>query len=134
MSIKCCKKVSANTKCFGCYNGTLEINIVFPKCSRIFQLCKQELSPESTGLHPLCPTTWTIQTKALNYLLGNYSALTQALQQISEESHDDNGRRTNAILSQLQRFDTFFGIKLPYLVFSATEQTSINLPKDTSVL
>ena len=100
-----------------------------PKCSRIFQLCKQELSPESTGLHPLCPTTWTIQTKALNYLLGNYSALTQALQQISEESHDDYGRRANAILSQLQRFDTFFGIKLPYLVFSATEQTSINLPK-----
>ena len=56
------------------------------------------------------------------------------MQQISDKSHDDYGRRANGILSQLQRFDTFFGIKLSYLIFSATEQTSVNLQKkDTSV-
>ena len=105
-----------------------------PKRTLIFQSCKQALSPEGTGLRPLCPTRWTVRTEAINAVLKNYAAIVQALEQISEESHDNYGRRANGLLSQLERFDTFIGLKLSHLVFSGTEQTSINLQKkDTSV-
>ena len=126
---------SVSRKCQPIRNAldvTMELSkliLYSPKRYRIFQQCKQELSPEGTGLRPLCPTRWTVRTEALNSLIRNYSAMAQALQQISDESHDDYGRRANGILCQLQRFDTFFGIKLSYLIFSATEQTSINLQK-----
>ena len=74
-----------------------------------------------------------MRTEALSSLIRIYSAIAQALQQISDESHNDYGRRADGIPSQLQRFDTLFGIKLSYLIFSATEQISVNLQKDTSV-
>ena len=81
-----------------------------PKRTGVFQSCKHEVSPEGTGLRPLCPTRWTVRTEALNALLRNYAAIVQALEQISEESHDDYGRRANGLLSQLERFDTFIGL------------------------
>lgn len=57
-----------------------------------------------------------------------------ALNTISNESHDDYGRRANGILSQLEHFDTFFGLKFSHLIFSATEQTSNALQgKNTTV-
>ena len=65
-------------------------------------------------------------------MLKNYAAILQALQEISEQSHDDYDRRANGLLSQLERFDVYFGLKLSFLVFSGTEQTSICLQrKDT---
>ena len=131
---------SVSRKCQPIQNAldvTIELSkliLYSPKRTQIFQQFKQEVSPEGTGLHPLCPTRWTVRTEALNSFIRNYSAIAQALQQISDESYDDYGRRANGILSLLQRFNTFFGIKLSCLIFSATEQTSINLQKkDTSV-
>ena len=55
-----------------------------PKRTLIFQSCKQALSPEGTGLRPLCPTRWTVRTEAINAVLKNYAAIVQALEQISE--------------------------------------------------
>ena len=105
-----------------------------PKRSLVFQNCKREPSPEGTGLRPLCPTQWTVRTGSIDAVLRNYGAILQALTQISEESHDDYGRRANGLLSQLEKFDTYFGLKLSHLLFSGTEQTSISLQrKDTSV-
>lgn len=105
-----------------------------PKQTLVFEQCKQQLSIEGTGLRPLCPTRWTVRTGALDAVLRNYAAIVQALQEIAEVSHDDYGWRASGLLSQLEKFDTFFGLKLSYLVFSGTEQTSTNLQrKDTSV-
>jgi len=103
-----------------------------PKRSLVFKQCKEELSPEGTGLRPLCLTRWTVRTGAFDEVLKNYAAILQALLEISEQSHDDYGRRANGFLSQLERFDVYFGLKLSFLVFSGTEQTSICLQrKDT---
>ena len=75
-----------------------------------------------------------MRTAAIDSVLRNYPALLEALDNISNESHDDYGRRANGILTQLERFDTFFGLKLSHLVFSATEQTSNALQgKNTTV-
>ena len=57
-----------------------------------------------------------------------------SLETINTESHDDYGCRAGGILSLLQRFETFFGLHLSPLIFSATEQTSRSLQsQDTSV-
>ena len=75
-----------------------------------------------------------MRTEAINAVLRNYPALLNALQSIGDTSYDDYGRRANGILAQLEKFDCYFGLKLSYLVFSGTEQTSINLQKkNTSV-
>ena len=92
------------------------------------------MSIPGTSLRPLCPTRWTVRTEAIEAVLRNYPALLDALETISNESHDDYGRRANGILAQLERFDTYFGLKLSNLVFSATEQTSIALQgKSTTI-
>ncbi len=105
-----------------------------PKRTLVFEQCKQELSLPGTNLRPLCPTRWTVKTGAIDGVLRNYSALIESLEKISNESHDDYGRRANGILALLERFDTYFGLKLSFLVFSATEQMSNALQaKDTTV-
>jgi hypothetical protein len=105
-----------------------------PKRSLIFEQCRDAMSVSGTGLRPLCPTRWTVRTTSIDAVLRNYLALQQALAQISEQSYDDYGRRAHGILSQLERFDTYFGLKLSFLVFSATEQASKALQyKNTTV-
>ena len=94
-----------------------------PKRSGIFEQCKHDLAIPGSGLRPLCPTRWTVRTVAIDSVLRNYLALMDALESIGRESHDDYGRRANGILS-LQRFDTYFGLKLSLLIFGATEETS----------
>ena len=105
-----------------------------PKHTLLLQECKQELSVGGTGPRPLCPTHWTVRTGAINAVLKNYPALLQALQTTADTCYNDYGRRANCLLTQLQKFDTYFGLKLSHLIFSGTEQTSINLQsKNTSV-
>ena len=105
-----------------------------PKRTLVFEQCKQDMSIPGTSLRPLCPTRWTVRTAAIDAVLRNYPALLETLETISSESHDDYGRRANGILAQLERFDTYFGLKLSHLVFSETEQTSIALQgKSTTV-
>ena len=44
------------------------------------------------------------------------------------------GRKANGLNAQLEKFDTYFGLKLSHLIFSGTEQRSISLQsKNTSV-
>ena len=43
-----------------------------PKCTVVFQQCKQELSIGGVGLRPLCPTRWTVWTGAIDAVLKNY--------------------------------------------------------------
>lgn len=99
----------------------------------LFQQSKEDLSIEGTGLRPLCPT-WRVRTAATTAVLKTYSALLQLMQTIAETSYDDYGRRVNGLLTQLEKFDTYFGMKLSHLIFSGTKQASINLQsKNTSV-
>ena len=105
-----------------------------PKRSLVFQQCKEELSIPGTGLRPLCPTRWTVRSIALDSVIRNYPALLEAFEIISMESHDDYGRRANGVLTMLEKFSVYFGLKLSFLVFSATEQVSKALQaKDTTV-
>ena len=104
------------------------------KRSLVFQQCKEELHLPGTGLRPLCPTRWTIRNVAIDAVLRNYPALLETFERISSESHDDYGRRANGVLTMLDKFSVYFGLKLSFLVFGATEQVSRTLQaRDTTL-
>ena len=43
-----------------------------PKRLLVFDQCKNDLSPQHTGLCPICPTRWTVRTCAIDAILKNY--------------------------------------------------------------
>ena len=71
----------------------------------------------STSLKPLCPTRWTVRTAAILAALSNYDTLQATLEQINSETHDGYGRKAGGYLVQMDKFSTFFGLKVAYLVF-----------------
>ena len=66
--------------------------------------------------------------------MSNYYLLCEALLQINSETHDEYGHKAGGFLSQMEKFSTYFGLKLSYLVFAPTEQLSLTLQgRDTTV-
>ena len=65
--------------------------------------------------------------RAIDAILKNYSVITEELEQIGEESHSESSRKALGLLALMERFSTYFGLKLAFLVFSATEQASSTL-------
>ena len=52
--------------------------------------------------------------------------------EVVQQGHDEYAAKGKGLLMQMESFDTFFSLKLAYLVFSAAEQFSTNLQaKDT---
>ena len=98
-----------------------------PKRLAQFRHLQEELSPGSPGLKPLCPTRWTVRTEALHTVIMNYSVLRSELEKIGEESYGEASRKSLGILAIMEKFTTFFGLKLSFLIFSAMEQLSKTL-------
>ncbi len=69
-----------------------------PKWLALFRYLKEQLSPGSPGLKPLCPTRWTVRTGALDSILKNYSVISEELEQIGEESHSESSRKALGLL------------------------------------
>ena len=75
-----------------------------------------------------------MRTAAIETVVENYEPLTQDMEEINRNSHDEYGAMQEEILVQLHTFGTYFGFKLSHLVFSATEQLSCFLQtKDVSL-
>ena len=90
-------------------------------------------SAVSPSLRTLCPTRWTVRHSAIDSILKNYQALMSTLE-VVQQGHDEYAAKGKGLLMQMESFDTFFSLKLAYLVFSAAEQFSTNLQaKDTTV-
>ena len=105
-----------------------------PKRLSLFESLQSQLTVASPSLKPLCPTRWTVRTAAVDALLQNYELLCEALLIINRETHDDYGLKASGFLAQMEKFSTFFGLKLSHLVFAATEQLFRLLQgKDTTV-
>lgn len=63
-----------------------------------------------------------------------FLAICEALEVINAECHDEYGREAGGFLAQMEKFSTYFGMKLSYLVFSGIEQLSLSLQgKDTTI-
>lgn len=102
-----------------------------PKRSTLFSSLQ---TSDSKNLKPLCPTRWTVRTSAISAVLSNYSVLCVALEPINVETSDDYGRKAGGFLAIMEKFSTFFGLKLSHMLFSGTEQLSLTLQyKDISI-
>ena len=92
-----------------------------PKRLALFNSLRKEASVQSGGeiLSPsfrtLCPTRWKVRTTVLAPLrvsyLTTYSLIQKALNEIQQGS-DEYAAKGRGLLSKLESFDTFFGLKL----------------------
>ncbi len=46
---------------------------------------KADLSPETMGIRPLCPTRWTVRAESLRSVILNYSVIHSVLEEIIDE-------------------------------------------------
>lgn len=108
-----------------------------PKRLTLFDSLRKEVSINTGEFTPqlrmLCPTRWTVRHGSIASILRNYSIIQSALEEI-RQGHDEYAAKASGMVLKMDNFDTFFGLKLAYLIFSASEQLSINLQaKDTTV-
>ena len=104
-----------------------------PKRSSLFAALQAQVSPSAPTLKPLCPTRWTVRTRAIEAVLANYQLLLDALEVI-QQGRDEYAMKAHGFLNSMLKFSTYFGLKISHLSFSATEQLSITLQgKDTTI-
>ena len=70
-------------------------------------------------------------TAAITSVISNYTVLCEALAEINSTIHDEYGRIACGFLALMEKFRTFFGLKLSHLILSGAEQLSINLQVTT---
>ena len=129
------------TRICNCVRDTLELIMELvklikfsPKRSTLFQTLKSQMSPDTNDLRPLCPTRWTVRTGAIGAVLSNYSTLCTVLEEVNSTGRDEYAVKAGGILRQMEKFSTYFGLKLCFLVFSSTEQLSCTLQqKDITI-
>ena len=98
-----------------------------PKRQVVFERVQKELDDSSkSGIRTFCPTRWTVRTGAIRAILDNYESLHITLEESSHGS-DDCSRRACGLLALMDKFHTYFGLKLAFLIFSITEQLSVTL-------
>ena len=124
----CLQDCSRNCCCIrDALDLTSELNSLIrasPKRLSLFHQLKNELSYSTPGLKPLCPTRWTVRTGALDAVIKNYAVICSELEQISKDSCGEPSRKASGLLALMEKFSTYYGLKLSFLVFSATEQLS----------
>ena len=90
-------------------------------------------SSTTSGIRTLCPTRWTVRTSAFQSILNNYEILKKPFES-SLVGSDKCSRRANGVLALMEKFSTYFSVKLSILIFSIIEQMSLTLQhSDTSV-
>ena len=66
-----------------------------------------------------------MRTGALDaVIIKNYAVICSELEQISKDSCGELSRKASGLLALMEKFSTYYGLKLSFLVFSATEQLS----------
>ena len=108
-----------------------------PKRLTLFETLRKEVTFSTGELTPhlgmLCPTRWTVRHASISSILRNYATIQSALEEIAT-GHDDYAAKASGMVCKMESFDTFFALKLAYIIFSAAEQLSINLQaKDITV-
>ena len=103
-----------------------------PKRLFLFDSLRKDVSlnsgKTSQSLRMLCPTRWTVRhtCTSIDSIVKNYQILQTALEEI-QVGRDEYVAKASGLLAHIEKFDTFFALKLAYLVFSSAEHLSINL-------
>lgn len=74
-----------------------------------------------------------IEHGSIESILVNYKVLLDTLEEV-QKGRDDYAAKARGMILQMEMFDTFLGLKLAHMIFSAAEQFSVNLQaKDITV-
>ena len=107
-----------------------------PKRLTLFNSIRAEVSlgGENTPLlRSICPTRWTVRSGSIDSILKNYNNLIATLEDVQLGS-DEYASKGSGLLTQMETFEIFFGLKLAHLLFSSSEQFSSNLQaKNTTI-
>ena len=95
-----------------------------PKRSHLFNEKLAQSDGPGVSIKPLCVTRWTAITVAIEAVLKDYSVLMDTMEKIHHSTHDEYSLNAKGILTALERFDTFFGLNLGYVLFGAAEELS----------
>ena len=87
-----------------------------PKRTSLFEQLKEEMSPETHSLRPLCPTRWTLRTAAIHAIISNYETLYKVLDEVHSSGRHEYAMKAGRYLQQMEKFSTYFGLNLGYLV------------------
>ena len=99
-----------------------------PKHQIMFEsIQKQEDSQAVTvGIRTLSPTRWTVRTGAMQTIITNYRTLEMTMEEASNGT-DDCSRRASGVAALMEKFSTYFGVKVSIHLFGITEQLSSTL-------
>ena len=68
-----------------------------------------------------------MHTAALDGVIKNYALFGSELELINQDSCGEPSRKASGLLASMKKFSTYYGLKLSYLVFSATKKLSRTL-------
>jgi len=102
-----------------------------PLRSRVFDELKAGNPAEfkSSGLRPLCPTRWTVRTKAIQSILDNYETLIDTLDMLSVRNTDDASAKACGFIKRMNDFESYFGLRTALRIFGPSEVCSRQLQK-----
>ena len=113
----CLQKVGSQVMCvYESLNLVMELSRFSLKRSSLFATLQAQVSSSAPTLKPLCPTRWTVRTRAIEAVLANYQLLLDALEEI-QQGKDEYALKANRFLHSMLKFSTFFGLKVSQLVF-----------------
>jgi hypothetical protein len=80
--------------------------------------------------HLLCPTRWTVRTKAISAIINNYETMYSTILSIAKETTTASVRdMANGLAAKLEKFGMCFGLQFAQNIFSVYEQVAITLQK-----
>ncbi|CAF4270051.1 unnamed protein product [Rotaria sp. Silwood2] len=89
------------------------VNFITKSPKRLNLLDKLTGLNSYSNLKPLCPTRWTVRASSMDSLVINYDLVKLSLDEISVEGGPPS-IKANGFLEQMQKFSTYFGLKLDY--------------------
>ena len=82
-----------------------------PKWQVLFENIQKQEDSRTTGIRTLCPTRWTLRTGAMQAIVTNYETLQETME-VASHGTDDCSRRTNGVLALMDKFSTYYGLKI----------------------
>lgn len=116
------------------FDTVLELSKIFKysaKKKAMLLKLKSELSPESPGLRPLCPTRWTVRAASMKSVIENYHVIISVLEEIIEEYRGNTEATSSArgVLATIEKFAFLFGIVVAEKFFFCHRYASVTLSK-----
>ena len=82
----------------------------------------------------LYPTHWTVKMAALHSVLDQYQLVIEVMEEVNKTTRGEYGWKAGGVLATLDKFSTFFGLRLGHFLFSPSEEISKALQsKNTTV-